>query len=143
VQSKVVGKVSFFCWMFFTIAVGAMLAATVQLYCFGVLGQNLARRIRRLMLRSIMYQVSQYPLTPHLLYQVGTARLALTQPPVPGRSVPSRCSPIQQYVTTLPICQPALRSLQAMPSLYCVSVLWHPMPLTRQHSGTMHALAKL
>jgi hypothetical protein len=86
-QSKIVGKVSLFCWMFLVVGVGSLAAAAVQQYCFGVLGQTLARRIRRLMLRSIMYQVSTRPfLITYLLshfsqYPAG----AHHTPPVPGQ----------------------------------------------------------
>ncbi len=42
--------------MFFTIGSGTLIAFTVQQYCFGCMGQELARRIRVHLFRSILYQ---------------------------------------------------------------------------------------
>jgi ATP-binding cassette subfamily B (MDR/TAP) protein 1 len=47
---------SFFCWMFFVIACGALVATALQQWSFAVAGQALARRVRVMLFKSMLRQ---------------------------------------------------------------------------------------
>lgn len=47
---------SFYGWMFFVIACGVFIAATLQQWSFAVMGAALSRRIRQMLFRSILRQ---------------------------------------------------------------------------------------
>ncbi len=55
-RSNVKSEAGFWSLMFFTIGTGHMIVCAVQQYCFGCMGQELARRVRLMLLRAMLYQ---------------------------------------------------------------------------------------
>jgi len=49
-------RASFYCWMFFVIACGALISLAIQQYCFGIVGQQLGRRVRILLFGAMLRQ---------------------------------------------------------------------------------------
>jgi ATP-binding cassette subfamily B (MDR/TAP) protein 1 len=47
---------SFFCWMFFVIACGVLIATALQQWSFAVAGQALARRVRLMLFKAMLRQ---------------------------------------------------------------------------------------
>jgi ABC-type multidrug transport system fused ATPase/permease subunit len=49
-------EASNYAWYFFAIACGVLISTALQQYCFAVMGQELARRARRMLFAAILRQ---------------------------------------------------------------------------------------